>query len=129
MASKYRTLIANRTLKLLKTILPGGSDLVPTTHQIAQQMKIEKYSHGKFGITIPVFNLLCPDGDFTGNLSKFIREFETDNHICTITDTSTEACVLSNSSHKLQFHFNKNLLVRNIDREISREQYVLFISW
>ena len=111
MASKYRELVANRTLQTLKNVFNGDIKVIPKVHHIVQNTKIQtQYKKQDFRFQLP--SSLLFDEDKKGQkLSKFIEEFHTDDRIWAITSTDSDE---SASHSNIQFHISTNRFVKEV---------------
>ena len=110
MASKYRALVAKRSIKNLKGILKHDIYKIPKFHHIVQNTSVESCRAEKISIKLPTAVLLEAD-DKNITLSKFIEDFETDDLIRAITSAN---CDESSNQFNLQFHISKNRFIRDV---------------
>ena len=110
MASKYRALVAKRSIKNLKGILKHDIYKIPKFHHIVQNTSVESCRAEKISIKLPTAVLLEAD-DKNITLSKFIEDFETDDLIRAITSAN---CDESSNHFNLQFHISKNRFIRDV---------------
>ena len=110
MASKYRALVAKRSIKNLKGILKHDIYKIPKFHHIVQNTSVESCRAETISIKLPTAVLLEAD-DKNITLSKFIEDFETDDLIRAITSAN---CDESSNHFNLQFHISKNRFIRDV---------------
>lgn len=107
MASNYRALVAQRSQQAVKRILNGNISNIPKFQNLVHHMKIEKRPQGILGIKIPV-SILLPNLDGNSeHLSRFIEEFETDDHIDALIIPRVEKTDEHNSGVYFKFQENR----------------------
>ena len=109
MASKYKAIIAQRSIKTINNILSQDVFRAPNINHIVQNIKVERYGQN-FRIKLPS-NTLFKDNATSVNLSKFIEAYPTDDLFWAVTSSN-----LGDSTNilDLQFHITTNKFIKEV---------------
>ena len=109
MVSKYKAILAQRSIKTLNKILSQDVFKAPNINHILQNTKVERCGQN-FRVQLPS-NTLFKDAATTLNISKFIEAFPTDDLFWAITSSDLSA---STNISDLQFHITTNKFIKEV---------------